>query len=350
MKEVFVLMQEQLTMNRPKGHHLTLKERGNIEVLFNHDRYSRRKIAELIGVSAQTINNEIKRGLVTNKQLVNGKEKFYEIYVAELAERRYHEKRKACHRPCKFYQVLAFLAFFVEHFKTDSWAPDVAVGRAKALGLFRPDEMVCTKTLYKYIDEQLLEVCNLDLAEKMSRRLPKRAPHKNSRQLGLSIEKRPAEVATREEFGHFEIDTIVGKRDGQESVIMTLIERQTRFQIIRLIDGRDADSVAYIMKAIIAEYGDIIQSVTADNGPEFATLSQVMASVAPVYFTHPYTSSERGTNEVHNRMVRRDFPKGESLDAVSPADVAKTADKLNNMPRRQLGYRSPAECFAAACG
>ncbi|WP_420843329.1 helix-turn-helix domain-containing protein, partial [Levilactobacillus koreensis] len=81
MKEVFVLMQEQLTMNRPKGHHLTLKERGNIEVLFNHDGYSRRKIADLIGVSAQTINNEIKRGLVTNKQLVNGKEKLYEIYV-----------------------------------------------------------------------------------------------------------------------------------------------------------------------------------------------------------------------------------------------------------------------------
>lgn len=255
-------MQEQLTMNRPKGHHLTLKERGNIEAYFNHDRYSRRKIAELIGVSAQTINNEIKRGLVTNKQLVNGKEKFYEVYVAELAEQRYHEKRKACHRPCKFHQVLAFLAFFVEHFKTDSWAPVVAVGRPKALGLFRSDEMVCTKTLYKYIDDQLLEVCNLDLAE----------------------------------------------------------------------------------------YGTIFKSVTADNGPEFATLSQVMALVAPVYFTHPYTSSERGTNEVHNRMVRRDFPKGESLDAVSPADVARTADKLNNMPRRQLDYRSPAECFAAACG
>nr|WP_318530955.1 helix-turn-helix domain-containing protein [Levilactobacillus yonginensis] len=97
-------------MNRPKGHHLTLKERGNIEVYFNHDGYSRRKIAKVIGVSPQTINNEIKRGVVvTNKRLVNGKEKFYEIYVAELAEQRYHEKRKVCHRPCKFYQVLAFL-------------------------------------------------------------------------------------------------------------------------------------------------------------------------------------------------------------------------------------------------
>ncbi len=73
-------MQEQLTMNRPKGHHLTLKERGNIEVYFNHDGYSRRKIADLIGVSHQTISNEIKRGLVSNKQRVNGKEKYHEVY------------------------------------------------------------------------------------------------------------------------------------------------------------------------------------------------------------------------------------------------------------------------------
>lgn len=139
-------MQEQLTMNRPKGHHLSLKERGNIEVYFNHDGYSRRKIASLIGVSPQTINNEIKRGLVPHKQLVNGKEKFY---VAELAERRYHVHREVCHRPCKFLQVVAFLAFFIEHFKADDWAPDTVVGRAKALGLFRPEGSVqgrCTST------------------------------------------------------------------------------------------------------------------------------------------------------------------------------------------------------------
>lgn len=135
------------------------------------------------------------------------------------------------------------------------------------------------------------------------------------------------------------LNTIVGKHDGHESVIMTLIERQTRFQIICLIDGRDADSVGYAMRAIITEYGSIIKSVTTDNGLEFTTLSQVMASIAPVYFSHPYTSSERGTNEVHNRMVRRDFPKGESLDAVSLASVAKTAEKLNNS--RQLNFQHP---------
>lgn len=155
--------------------------------------------------------------------------------------------------------------------------------------------LVCTQTLYKYIDKRFLEICNLDLAEKLSRRPPKHVStaQKYRRLLGQSIEERPAEVDSREAFGHFEIDTIVGKRDGQESVILTLIERQTRFQIIRLIDGRNADSVAYAMKSIIAEYGPIIESITADNGPEFATLPQVMASVSTLHIlTHPASAAQ----------------------------------------------------------
>lgn len=97
--------------------------------------------------------------------------------------------------------------------------------------------------------------------------------------------------------------------------------------------------------------GQFIKSITADNGPEFALLmlTESLRSVAPVFHTHPFTSSERGTNEVHNRMVRYDFPKGMSLDAVSPRAVARTADKLNNTPRRLLGFQTPAELFAA-CG
>ncbi|WP_157049177.1 IS30 family transposase, partial [Companilactobacillus nantensis] len=224
--------------------------------------------------------------------------------------------------------VLSFLSFVVDHFKKDDWSPDTAVGRAKVLNLFLPDEMVSTKTLYKYIDAQLLEVRNIDLMNKMSRRLPKCVVRKNHHILGLSIEERPVEVDNREEFGHFEIDTIVGLRNGQESVILTLVERKTRFQIIRLIDSKDADSVAYAMRNINEEYGSIIQSITADNGLEFSTLTEVMDKVAPVYFTHPYTSSERGTNEVHNRMVRRDFPKGISLDLATPSEIAQTEDKL----------------------
>ena len=348
MKEAFVLAQEQITIKRNKGHHLTEVERGKIAALHKLG-HSNRKIAIALSVCPQTINNELKRGEVTQVKKINGKEYFHQEYIPELAQSRYVDKRKACHRPYKLSQVLSFLSFFVEHFKKDGWSPDAAVGRAKALNLFLPEEMVCTKTLYSYIDAQLLEVRNIDLINKMSRRLPKCVVRKNHRVLGLSIEERPTEVDNREEFGHFEIDTIVGLRNGQESVILTMIERKTRFQIIRLIDSKDADSVAYTMRSINKEYGSIIKTITADNGLEFSTLTEVMDKIAPVYFTHPYTSSERGTNEVHNRMVRRDFPKGISLDLATPSEVAQTEDKLNNMPRKNTGYQTPAELFNEEC-
>ncbi|MDE3316865.1 IS30 family transposase [Lacticaseibacillus zeae] len=87
--------------------------------------------------------------------------------------------------------------------------------------------------------------------------------------------------------------------------------------------------------------------MTADNGSEFADLSNVLDGVADVYYAHPYRSSERGTNETHNRMLRRDFPKGTSLDAVSPQDVAEAGSKINNLPRLILKYQTPIERFSA---
>jgi len=93
-----------------------------------------------------------------------------------------------------------------------------------------------------------LEVRNIDLTEKTRRRNPHHKTTKAKRLRGPSIDERPAAVASRQEFGHFEFDTIVGLRNGRESVIMTLIERQSRFEIMRLLDGRDADSMAYALR------------------------------------------------------------------------------------------------------
>ena len=126
---------------------------------------------------------------------------------------------------------------------------------------------------------------------------------------------------------------------------MTLIERKSRYKFMRLIDSREADSVNYAMRSLLAEYGKVIKSVTCDNGSELSELSSVLAGAATAYYAHPYRSCERGTNEVHNKMIRRDFPKGESLDAISPAAVAQVEDKLNCLPRRNEAYRTPKEVF-----
>lgn len=101
------------------------------------------------------------------------------------------------------------------------------------------------------------------------------------------------------------------------------------------------------MRAIVKDHGDIIKTVTADNGSEFADLSFVLDGVADVYYAHPYRSSERGTNEAHNRMLRRDFPKGLSLDTVGPQEVAEAGRKINDLPRHILKYQTPTERFVA---
>jgi IS30 family transposase len=128
---------------------------------------------------------------------------------------------------------------------------------------------------------------NIDLLEKTGRRVKHKANHKFKRMLtGRSIDDRPKRVDNRREFGNFELDTVVGKRNGQESVLMTLIERKTRFQFVHLIDGRDADSVNHAIRAIVKDHGDIIKTITADNGSEFADLSNVLDGVADVYYAH----------------------------------------------------------------
>ena len=206
--------------------------------------------------------------------------------------------------------------------------------------------MVCTTTLYRYIDDQRLEIRNIDLVEKANRRTKQHKSTKHKRLAGRSIEKRPKTVERRKQFGHWEMDTVVGKRNGRESVILSLIERKTRCQLLRLIDGRDSDSVEFALREIKLEWGDCLRTITADNGPEFSTLNKAFEDTdTDIFYAHSYTSCDRGSNKAHNRMIRRDYPKGESLDDVSPSQVLATQDRLNGLPRRKLDYRSPQECF-----
>lgn len=144
-------MQEQLTISRLKGHHLTAFERGEIVTMHNGGD-SNRTIARYLGVCPQTINNELKRGQTRQVKKINGKRQFFERYVPELAQARYEANRHRCHRPSKFDHFQAFLAFFSQRFRDDGWSPDTVVGRARLTGEFTPDEVVSTAALYTYID------------------------------------------------------------------------------------------------------------------------------------------------------------------------------------------------------
>lgn len=338
-------MHEQDITRRQPGHHLSQMERGRIAELYATGT-SKREIAAKIGVCHQTINNEIDRGTVKQAKRINGKLIYHTEYSPEAAQTRYETARLNCHRPDKFAATSHFLAWYVNQAKTEHWSPDAAVGAARRAKLFTPEEMVCTTTLYRYIDDQRLEIRNIDLVEKANRRTKQHKSTKHKRLAGRSIEKRPKAVERRKQFGHWEMDTVVGKRNGRESVILSLIERKTRCQLLRLIDGRDSDSVEFALREIKLEWGDCLRTITADNGPEFSTLNKAFEDTdTDIFYAHSYTSCDRGSNEAHNRMIRRDYPKGESLDDVSPSQVLATQDRLNGLPRRKLDYRGPQECF-----
>ena len=146
-------MQEQLNTSHIKGHHLTSIERGKIAAL-HAEKQSNREIARRLGINRQTVANELLRGEIDQVKKTNGRLTYRREYSPEAAQARYENQRRKCHRPLKLPQAADFIAYFTAHFKTDGWSPDAAVGRAKKEKLYQPDEMVCTATLYNYIEAQ----------------------------------------------------------------------------------------------------------------------------------------------------------------------------------------------------
>ena len=168
--------------------------------------------------------------------------------------------------------------------------------------------------------------------------------------LGRSIEERPAIVAAGTEIGHWEVDTLVSRRQGREAVIFTTVEKVLRKFIAIRIPGRTRSGIEVAMTKMREEFGDenfskVFKTMTADNGPEFETLSQYEQLGTKIYFTHPYSSWERPQNERHNDLLRDYIPKGTSIERYSDEDVLSIADELDQRPRRILGYHTPAELF-----
>lgn len=176
---------------------------------------------------------------------------------------------------------------------------------------------------------------------------------------GESIEQRPEEIDEREEFGHWEGDTVYsgkGKRKTTRA-LLTLTERKTRKEIIIAIPNRKAETVVKALDALERKLGArrfraIFKSITFDNGTEFAAEEELERSCVnkrlprtKVYFCHPYSSWERGTNENTNGMIRRRFPKGTNFAAVTNAQIAQAENWINNYPRKILGYKSSEIVF-----
>lgn len=344
MRKESSMMQLNDTVKSNKGQHLTLFERIEIQTM-KRQGYSNRHIARNLGRSHATINNELKRGTAAQVKLVNHRKVYTQSYFAETGQAVYTKNRKSSRRPYKLYQVEAFLKFATRKIKEEHWSPDAVVGHAQVHGLFENHERVCTSTLYRYIDEGLMTLTNMDLLLKLRRNTCKQRVRTNKRILGTSIDKRPESINERNEFGHWEIDTVIGSKRKEDPVLLTLVERMTRYTLIFKIDGKTDEAVQKAMSPIgsIPNALQLFKSITADNGSEFTSLETFMRGISAVYFTHPYSSWERGTNEKHNEIIRRFIPKGTSLSKVSTTTVRRINDWMNNLPRKIHNYQTPAD-------
>ncbi len=333
---------ENYNTNKGSYKHLNFAERVRIEVLLN-EGYSKAYIAKKLGRHKTTISNEIERGTTTQIKLG----KAVEVYLADTGQIIYETSRTLCIKPYKALVCSDYIDFVVDKFTNENWSLDACYGYAVRNKLF--EHIVCTKTLYNYVDMGMIPISPTDLPQKLSRNTKTARVKKNKKTLGESIENRP-DISNREEFGHWEIDTVVGLKKKDEPVLLTLVERKTRFVIILKIESKTSEAVRKAFDNLFAEYGDrfseVFKTITSDNGSEFSSLDDIVKHLSTmIYFTHPYSSYERGSNERHNGLIRRFIPKGTSIRNFAKHQVQLIADWINELPRKILGYFTPNELY-----
>lgn len=341
------------TTNHVKGKHLTEFERHQIQIL-KSENYSNRAIAKILNRAPQTINNEINRGTVKQiKRVVsNGKEYFYdyECYFPDVAQLKYETNRMNSCRTPKHQLSHAFIDWADKMMLNKNWSPDVVVAYAKKNNIFCDSIIPCVSTLYNWIERGIMKTSNIDLIEKISRKpnTNRRPSRKNKKVLGKSIEDRSHEINSRDVFGHWEIDTVIGSKLKNEKALLTLVERQTRFEIIVPIKSKTNDAVTLALSQLKDQIGNsfsrIFKSITSDNGSEFCDLTETLPDTE-IYFTHPYSSWERGTKENHHKFIRRIIPKGISMGSVSDEIIYRIQNWMNNYPRKILDYETPKYLF-----
>ena len=250
------------SVERKKGQHLQREERGAIQHLKNAG-YTNRAIARAIGCSPTTVGNELKRGTPPRKSSKGRKPG----YSARRGEAVYKANRKRSRKPHRICHCTRFIRWIMEQVKEHKWSLDACVGYARLHGLFSAEEMVCTHTLYNEVWAGSLDLSVTELPEAMKRKQHKDSkPREHKKNFGTDISQRPEIAALRIEEGHWEGDTVVGKRAGKEAVVLSLLEKKTENYIAILIPGKDANSVLNAMQSLREEFGDKFSQVVKTRG------------------------------------------------------------------------------------
>ncbi len=296
-----------------KYTHLNESERYKIEV-YLEEKKTPEEIAKKLGRAKSTIYREAKRGT----RIRMGYElKMRKQYRADVAQRDYRAKVTGKEHELKIGKDRKLEEYIREKLIKDKYSPDAIIGEIKVKELYF-EGMICTKTLYNYIDAGIFSgISNETLWEKRKRRKGKYRQVRRislTNRKGKSIEQRSKKVNDRIEYGHWEGDCVKSSK-GNSSCLLTLTERKTLEEIIIKIERATQEEIKKAIDALEKRYGAKFKvkfkSITFDNGVEFLNWQSLELSILKpkkkrtiIYFAHAYSARERGSNEVQNKMIR----------------------------------------------
>jgi len=311
-------------------HQLSQAQRYQIEILKKAGK-NQQEIAELLEVSPSTICRELQR---------NTGQKGYRSKQAQIkADRRRKQVAKAL-------KMTKELVMLIESKIVLDWSPEQIAGWLKV----EKNLSISHERIYQHIwaDKRRGGTLYKHLRQS-GKKHKKRYGLKDRRgqiRNRVSIDERPSVVTEKSRLGDWEIDTVIGQ--GHRGALVTIVERVSKFTLIKKVDSKHAETVTAAAIALLAPYRDKTLTITADNGKEFAGHEQIKEHLnTEVYFAHPYHSWERGLNENTNGLIRQYFAKGSRFDSITDEEVEAVMHKLNHRPRKTLDYKTPHAVFFA---
>jgi IS30 family transposase len=305
---------------------LTCEQRYQIYALIKAN-HKQTEIAALLGFHKSTISRELRRN--------RGYKGYRPLQAQTLAHSRRlnsHARRIACHTWLQ-----------VELLLRAQWSPEQIAGRLK----LEQQATVSHESIYLHIYADKRQGGSLYKLLRSQKKLRKRyggrqrrgqIPHR------VSIEQRPAIVDRKSRLGDWEADTIIGAH--HQGAILSCTERKSKLTLLRKLKTKEAHELKVECINLLLPCADLVHTITVDNGKEFCEHQAIAKALQTrIYFAHPYASWERGLNENTNGLVRQYFPKKTNFNTITETEVRLVAGKLNNRPRKTLGYRTPNEVF-----
>ena len=329
--------------------HLSKTQRNQLEMLLKAN-ISKKEIADYLGVNLSTIYREIKRGAYLHR---NSDWTETKRYSADKADIKYRAMLKEKGSLIKLGNDYEYAEYLERKIIEEKMSPKAVLGYIK-LHNIQFNTTISVNTLYSYIRKGYfakLEMKHLPNGKQKKKkehvRVNKKAPK------GTSIEQRPLEIFERQTFGHWEMDCVCGPT---KRSLLVLTERLTRKEIIIPIQTQSSKEVIKALNRLEHRYGKefkrIFKTITVDNGTEFSNCQGIEKSIygkgqrTKVYYCHPYSSWERGTNERINREIRRLIPKGTNLELYTAKEIQAVEDWVNRYPREIFGFETSEERFA----